>query len=280
MKALMMTLNAPLRSWGGIAVGDTRPTDWAPSQSAVIGLLGAMVGLRRGDPAVANFYAGYDVWCVSGPKRPLSVGTKERGGQAYDFQTISQSIGGDGKELADSIISRRGYLVDWLDVVAVVPTPRAPVSLEILAQRSTTPAFHLYAGRKAFPLGDALEAELLETDAQALAMSLWRRWLDQGGEAPEGRAWIPAGNLTELPGFRAHRTRRTDVRQHYGFSERTVTVWRPINAPDEVKILAEKTTEESAAKKWGMKPSLEVTASDGHLDHDFFENGMGENDVQ
>lgn len=225
MRALLMTLSAPLRSWGGVAVGDTRPSEWAPTQAAVIGLLGAVVGLRRNDPHVAEFYAGYDVWAASGPKVRRERG--EAGGLAFDFQTIANSVGGDGKPWDDTIVSRRGYLADWVDVVAVVPRESAPVDLAELATRMDCPTFAPYLGRKAFPLSAPLIPDLVELTDEELARQLWERWLSAGGDREQGQMLLPAGTLSSLPGFRMHRLRRSDVRKHYGFAERTVQVWRP-----------------------------------------------------
>lgn len=231
MNALLLTLSGMFRSWGGVAVGDDRPTDWAPTQSAVIGLAGALVGLRRGDPAVGAFYAGYEVWAATGPRlAPTGQEGLEAGGLAYDFQTVADSKGGDGNVRSESIVSQRAYLADWVDAVALVARPNAPVPLDVLAERALTPAFPLYLGRKAFPLGDDLAPELFDREPVDLAHALWARYLDEKarGHAEKGRLWLPSHAIQDLPGFCPHRERRSDVRQSYGFGERTVSVWRPL----------------------------------------------------
>ena len=47
MEHLTFRLYGPMASWGEIAVGESRHTDYYPSKSAIIGLLGAALGLRR-----------------------------------------------------------------------------------------------------------------------------------------------------------------------------------------------------------------------------------------
>ena len=51
METLIFQLEAPLSSWGEVAVGEYRPSAEYPSQSAVQGLLGAALGLDRDDDA-------------------------------------------------------------------------------------------------------------------------------------------------------------------------------------------------------------------------------------
>jgi len=46
---LLFRLYGPLASWGEIAVGEVRPTALQPTRSALLGLLGAALGVRRGD---------------------------------------------------------------------------------------------------------------------------------------------------------------------------------------------------------------------------------------
>lgn len=48
---LLLTLYAPLSSWGGIAVGEERNSWDRPSRSAVLGLVAAALGVARDDQA-------------------------------------------------------------------------------------------------------------------------------------------------------------------------------------------------------------------------------------
>src|SRR5689334_6277774 len=49
MEFLVFQLRAPLSSWGEAAVGEFRGSYEHPSESALIGLLGAALGIRRQD---------------------------------------------------------------------------------------------------------------------------------------------------------------------------------------------------------------------------------------
>jgi CRISPR system Cascade subunit CasD len=46
---LLFRLYGPLASWGETAVGEVRPTAVWPGRSAIIGLLSAAMGIRRGE---------------------------------------------------------------------------------------------------------------------------------------------------------------------------------------------------------------------------------------
>ena len=48
---LVFRLYGPLASWGEIAVGESRHSAAYPSRSALIGLLGAALGIERDDEA-------------------------------------------------------------------------------------------------------------------------------------------------------------------------------------------------------------------------------------
>lgn len=49
MKTLVFQLDAPLSSWGDVAVGSYRPSSEYPSLSAIQGFLGAALGIDRED---------------------------------------------------------------------------------------------------------------------------------------------------------------------------------------------------------------------------------------
>ena len=51
MEYLVFRLYGPMASWGQAAVGGDRPTAMAPGKAAIIGLLGAALGVERDDEA-------------------------------------------------------------------------------------------------------------------------------------------------------------------------------------------------------------------------------------
>lgn len=78
MDYLVFQLQAPLSSWGEPAVGEFRGTAEHPSQSALIGLLGAALGVVRSDEAAhAALRDGYG----------FAVGLQSPGNLLRDYHT-------------------------------------------------------------------------------------------------------------------------------------------------------------------------------------------------
>ena len=52
MKTILLKFAGPMQSWGTDSHFETRHTDLYPAKSAVIGLIGAALGIRRDDAAI------------------------------------------------------------------------------------------------------------------------------------------------------------------------------------------------------------------------------------
>ena len=55
MKTILLKFAGPMQSWGTDSHFETRHTDLYPSKSAVIGLIGAALGIRRDDKSICDF---------------------------------------------------------------------------------------------------------------------------------------------------------------------------------------------------------------------------------
>lgn len=174
---LLLTLYAPLSSWGAIAVGEERSSWDRPSRSAVLGLVAAALGITRDDQASHDSLdSGYGV----------AVRLDFPGSSLIDYhtaQTVAQASLKRRKpstraELLSSgdhetILSRREYRQDALATVAMWRRSTANWALTELAQAIRRPAFVLYAGRKANPLGLPLAPAIVA--AATLADALGQR---------------------------------------------------------------------------------------------------------
>lgn len=158
---LLFTLYAPLASWGDIAVGESRGSWDRPSRSAVLGLLGAALGLVREDQDAHDALAkGYGVAVrVDATGAPLSdYHTAQTVGEAAVRKsrprTRAQLLAAGEPQ---TILSRRASRQDALATIAVWVRGDAGEAmrwtLAELARVLETPAFVLYAGRKANALG-------------------------------------------------------------------------------------------------------------------------------
>ena len=174
---LLLTLYAPLASWGDIAVGEVRGSWDRPSRSAVLGLAGAALGIDRDDQGAHDALdAGYGV----------AVRQDSAGAPLVDYHTAQTAVEATVKALRrrdipltrralldkrggdpQTILSRRSYRQDALATVALWARGGAPWPLAELAERLRRPAFVLYAGRKANAFGLPLDPEVVVADTLA-----------------------------------------------------------------------------------------------------------------
>ncbi|MCK0753368.1 type I-E CRISPR-associated protein Cas5/CasD [Chromohalobacter japonicus] len=166
---LVFRLYAPLVSWGEAAVGETRPTATYPGRSAIIGLLGAALGVRRDDDERQRQL-----------RESVRIAVKQRspGTLLRDYHTAQVPAAQSKvtyrtrrdelsapRKVINTILSSRDYRCDGLWTVAVWLTSQAELSLADLEQALKKPRFLLYLGRKACPPAAPL-APRRETCAQ------------------------------------------------------------------------------------------------------------------
>jgi len=157
---LVFRLYAPLASWGEAAVGESRPTASYPGRSAIIGLLGAALGVRRDDDEGQRQL-----------RDGVGIAIKQRspGSLLRDYHTVQVPASQSKvtyrtrrdelsapRKVINTILSSRDYRCDGLWTVALWLTPQAELSLEDLERALEAPYFPLYLGRKACPPGAPL----------------------------------------------------------------------------------------------------------------------------
>jgi CRISPR system Cascade subunit CasD len=236
---LIFTLYAPLASWGDEAVGEVRGSWDRPSRSALLGLAAAALGITREAEA--------DLQQLD---RMLGMAVRAAlyGTAFVDYHTAQDPTGVALRKFKpttrrtalacaepDTTLSRRTLRQDVLHVVALWERePSSRWSLDSVATALRTPAFALYAGRKAnvlgLPVGPTVRS--CESIADALrSMPVmppelarlrpkdgWGREVayDEGGTVPEG-----------FPPPTRRSVRRRDAqpqRMRWQFSERVMHV--------------------------------------------------------
>ena len=183
---LTFALVAPLASFGAIAVGERRPTWDRPARSAILGLVGACLGLEREDDmaqAALAFDYGLALLCHA-PGRLLAdyhtaqvppTRNKRR------FATRAEELA--APDLA-TILSRRDYRTGAWHLAALWACSAAPRwTLDDIAVAMAAPGFVPYLGRKACPLGLPLAPRL--DDAPTPGTALARRHRAGPDTAPE-----------------------------------------------------------------------------------------------
>lgn len=164
---LLFRLYGAFASWGDIAVGEVRPTAIHPSRSALLGLCGAALGLRRRD--------GESLTALAASLR-FAVLVVRAGVPLRDYHTVQTASYQRGRlrltradQLRDprhhlqTILSFRDYRCDALyDVAAWNESDTPAYSLDRLATALARPTFPLYLGRRACPPALPLAPRLVE----------------------------------------------------------------------------------------------------------------------
>ncbi len=155
---LVFQLYGPMASWGEIAVGELRHSAYYPSKSALIGLIGAALGIERANETEQNKLINsfnFFVKLISSGCCLQDYHTTQNApslkNRAYHSRREVFTSHRNGKKLS-AILSTRDYWTDSLAIVAITLKDEAMYSLELIAEAMLRPKFHLYLGRKSCPL--------------------------------------------------------------------------------------------------------------------------------
>lgn len=241
MNYLIFQLQAPLSAWGETAVGEYRPSANYPSESALIGLLAAALGIDRSDE---------DQHQTLLAELSFAIGVQSAGRLLRDYQT-AQVPGRVSlknrphrtrrdelnmpKEELNTILSTRDYRQDAACLVAVQTKNDSAFSLVDLALAIQQPKFVLYLGRKTCPPSLPLWPQVIAAENVLQAMEAYRVQLaEQSGEviAPlERLVWGAGINAGVQEDLQVVRKDRLLSRAHWQFGDR----------PEFVALLAQPT---------------------------------------
>lgn len=172
---LVFTLCAALGAMGDLAGHERRGTLTWPGRSAVLGLVAAALGIRRGDDAGFARLDGLH----------MAVGVIDDGTPLRDYHTIetiptATARNPDSRPAAitragrtETTITLRDYRVGIAYAVALWPGPGWQGVLAEIGQALRQPVFTLYLGRKSCPLAAPPAPQLVEASGavQALAQA-------------------------------------------------------------------------------------------------------------
>lgn len=167
---LTFLLYAPLASFGAPAVGERRGTFDRPTRSAILGLVGACLGLARDDPGQAAL-AAYR----------LAILGLATGSQLADYHTAQMPPARRNRRFAtrreeleapdlNTVLSRRDYRSDAFHIAALWIDGEAHWPLTALEHAMRQPRFTPYLGRKSCPLGLPLAPRIIGADNALAAL--------------------------------------------------------------------------------------------------------------
>lgn len=232
VERLLFRLAGPMASFGDITVGEIR-SSWAePSKSAVLGLVAAALGVPRTEPArhAALHRAFSYAVRVDGRPQPLrdfhtSQVPSARKNRRYSTRS---------QELADpdglnTILSQRWSWQGFAAVACLTPRGEEPGDPGAIRDALRRPAFPLFLGRKANPLGWPLQPEVIAADTLAEAFAAYDQTLPAlervgwakppAWPAPGVTIWTDLGEGLPVHGRRRRRDTVRD-RRAWTFDER------------------------------------------------------------
>ena len=148
---LVFRLYGPLASWGEIAVGESRHSASHPSRSALLGLFGAALGVRRDDEArqqqlFASFHFGVKLAATGTPLRDYHTVQVPPQRSKVVYRTRRQETA-DKLQLS-ALLSSREYRCDSVAIVAAQTNANSSWTLQQVSDALKRPHFTLYLGRK------------------------------------------------------------------------------------------------------------------------------------
>lgn len=173
---LIFTIYGPMQGWGSVAVGEVRPVAQRPTHSGLLGLLAAALGVRRGDPLLADL--GKVARVAVREDRPGSVMLDYHTTQVPSekkkriFRTRRQELRTmlDKDEKLNTILSRREYLMNAAFTACIWFEGEQPFSMDEIADALKRPRLNVYLGRKSCVPGAPFMPEIVRADDELQAL--------------------------------------------------------------------------------------------------------------
>lgn len=163
---LVFRLYGPLASWGLPAVGGDRQTGLAPSRSAILGFLGAALGIKREDELALTQLQQSVLVAV----KQIVPSTLLRDYHTAQVPSARKNIIHSTRrsELAEkdlnTVLSNRDYRCDAVWIIAIKLTDHSKYTLDKLKNSLLMPTYTLSLGRKSCPLSLPMMPQIVETE--------------------------------------------------------------------------------------------------------------------
>ena len=227
---VVFALVAPVGSFGDLAGHERRGSDEWPSRSAILGLVGAALGVRRDDRQGQEELSGFRV----------AVSTLSSGGRFRDFHTIQTVPTARIKRPRtrrdalralrrgdNPVVTRRDYRTDCAFGVALWGSG----GLQQVREALIRPVFVPYLGRKSCPLSAPMAPRIVVADSpvEALGHVQLPPYLEPRLD-PE-RPLLVASDEPMAGGREQIRWDEPLDREAWHFGQRTVHLTRPREHP-------------------------------------------------
>lgn len=161
---LILKCQGTMQAWGGHTYEDYRPSLIFPTRSAVVGMLGACLGLRREFPEkIKQLNDSFELTVLAHRRkveqRHLNEETERKPLHMHkmtDYHTVLDARRADGKMREDAIVSKREYLCDAEFTLALGFNENAEYGLSEVIQAINKPVYTPYLGRRSCPLHQPL----------------------------------------------------------------------------------------------------------------------------
>ena len=166
---LILKLQGPMQAWGEHSFEGTRPSGNLPTRSALLGLLGACLGIRRHEFGRLQNLADSVLFAVRKDTRRVATLWGEVKSLSVikmtDYHTVKDAREDYiGLKSHETIQTWREYLLDAEYTVAVWSSEEATVTLSELENAVRQPVFTPYLGRRSCPLAQPLFRQRLASE--------------------------------------------------------------------------------------------------------------------
>lgn len=161
---LVLKLQGPLQAWGRETFEGLRPSELYPGRSALLGLLGACLGVERNDQAAQLRLAS---------SVNFAVRVDQQGQKMTDYHTVKNArVEYSGLKSHDTIQTWREYWQDAKYTVVVWQSDAAEISLDELESAFGNPKYTPVLGRRSCPLTRPLYETTVTATSALDALSL------------------------------------------------------------------------------------------------------------
>lgn len=170
---LIIKLQGAMQSWGSHTYEDYRPILIFPTRSAIIGLLGACLGIERDETnkrdALNNSLINLTV--RANPRLSEIRGQLLKMHKITDFHTVQNARKVDGVHRKDAIVSRREYLCDAEFTLALLFDKQHGYSINDIELAIKKPYYTPFLGRKSCPIHRPLFEAIVSSDNAQAALT-------------------------------------------------------------------------------------------------------------